>query len=219
MSVVVAIKEGNKIYMGSDSQTTKGGTRTTLHNPNNYKIWKVDGSDNCLMAHVGNVRDANVVRLMRNVIDDYDEFYKRVDYRFVVKYLVPEIVKSLQEAHYLKLDGDYLGFMDSSYLFAYKDKLFSINSDGCVIEVDDYVAIGSGACEAIGSLLSTKGESPVKRIIKAIKASATNDIYVDYPIIITDTHSTKFDVITEKNEDKYLGDNHGDGKKDKEDKK
>ena len=204
MSVVVAIKEGNKIYIGSDSQTTKGGTRSTLKNPNNYKIWKVDGSENCLMGHVGNVRDANIVRLMRSVIDDYDEFYKRVDYRFVVKYLVPEIIKNLTEAHYLTLTNDHLDFMDSSFLFAYKDQLFLINSDGCVIEIDDYVAIGSGSCEAIGSLLSTEGENPVQRVVKAIKASAANDIYVDYPIIISDTENTKFDVITEVNEGDYL---------------
>ena len=43
MSVVVAIKEGDKVFIGADSQVTKGGTRTTLKNPNNYKIWKVDG--------------------------------------------------------------------------------------------------------------------------------------------------------------------------------
>lgn len=30
MSVVVAIKEGKKVYIGVDSQVTKGGTRTTL---------------------------------------------------------------------------------------------------------------------------------------------------------------------------------------------
>ena len=37
MSVVVAIKKDGIIYMGADSQVTKGGTRTTLSNPNNYK--------------------------------------------------------------------------------------------------------------------------------------------------------------------------------------
>ena len=41
-------------------------------------------------------------------------------------------------------------------------------------------------------------------IIKAIKASATSDIYVDYPIIITDTETTKFNIITEKNEKQFL---------------
>ena len=88
-----------------------------------------------------------------------------------------------------------------------------INSDGCVIEIDDYVAIGSGAQEAIGSLLSTEGQGARRRIVKAIKASAANDIYVDYPIILADTSNTEFEIVTEKNENKYLiKDNQG-GKK------
>ena len=207
MSVVVAIKEKDKIYIGADSQVTKGGTRTTLHNPNNYKIWKVDGSDNCLMGHVGNLRDANIIRLMNNVVDDYDEFYKRVDYRFVVKYLVPTIVKQLKDAMFLKAPDDFVDYMDSSYLFAYQNKLFYINSDCSVIEIDDYIAIGSGANEAIGSLHSTIGEDPKTRIIKAIKSSAANDIYVDYPIILSNTANTKFEIVTEKNEEKYMAAN------------
>lgn len=150
------------------------------------------------------VRDGNIVRLSTNFIDNYDEYCERVDFRFVVKYVVPEIVNSLKDAHFLKMRDDYIDFLDSSFLFAYKDKLFSIHTDLSVMEIDDYCAIGSGSHEAIGSLLSTEGESPVKRIIKAIKASAASDIYVDYPIIITDTQKTSFEVITEKNEASYL---------------
>ena len=209
MSVVVAIKEGDKIYIGADSQVTKGGTRTTLHNENNYKIWKVDGGDHCLMGHVGNLRDANIIRLMRNVFDDYDEFYSRINYRFIVKYLVPEIIKNLKDAQFLKGSDNYIECLDSSFLFAYKDKLFYINCDCSVIEVNDYVAIGSGSNEAIGSLLSTEGQDPRSRIVKAIKSSAASDIYVDYPIVLSDTETTEFEIITEKTEYKYLkGKNH-----------
>ena len=204
MSVVVAIKEGGKIYIGADSQVTRGGSRVTQQNPNNYKIWKVDGGKNCLMAHVGNIRDANVVRLMDNVVDDVDEYLGRVDFKFVVKYVVPQIIKRLKEAHYLRIKDDYLDYLDSSFLFAYKDKLYHINSDASVLEVDDFCAVGSGASEAVGSLLSTQGENSVSRIIKAIKASATTDIYVDYPIIISDTESTEFHVVTEKNEKEFI---------------
>ena len=201
MSVVVAIKENGNVYIGADSQSTKGSTRITLRNPNNYKIWKVINSNNTLMASVGSARDANVIRVVPGIVDDYDEFYNRVDYKFVVKYVAPNIVKELKKAGFLKND-DYLEFMDSAYLFAYRDKLFLIDRDLCVLEIDDYVAIGSGSSEAIGSLLSTEGEDPRTRIIKAIKASAANDIYVDYPIIITDTNTTEFEIITEDNETK-----------------
>lgn len=203
MSVVVAIKKEDKVYIGADSQVTKGGTRATLKNPNNYKVWKVRGAENCLMAHVGNVRDANIVRLMDGLVTEYNIYKNHVDYEFVVKKIVPEIISELKEFGYIK-DEKYVGFMDSSYLFAFKNQLFVINTDGCVLEVDDYVAIGSGSDQAIGSLLSTEDEEPELRIRKAIKASAATDIYVDYPIIMVDTEATKFEVINETDEKRYM---------------
>lgn len=197
MSVVVAIKENGKIMMGADSQCTKGGTRRSLSNPNNYKIWKVLDSENCLLGHVGLVREANVIRVARDLVPEMAQIKDKVDFSFVVKRLVPTMFEELEEYRVIK-KGDNPPEFDSSFLFAYKDKLFYISGNGTVIEIDDYCAIGSGECEAIGSLLSTEGESPEKRIKKAIKASAANDIYVDYPIVITDTESTEFKVFYEK---------------------
>ena len=101
-------------------------------------------------------------------------------------------------------DDKYNPYMDSELLFAYQDMLFVISQDGTVIEVDDCCSIGSCASEAIGSLSSTIGKSPEERIIKAIKASAAHDIYVDYPIVLSDTESTKFSIITEVEEEKFI---------------
>ena len=202
MSVVVAIRENGKVYMGADSQVTKGGTRITLKNPNNYKIWKVKGVDNCLMAHVGNVREATVVRVMDDLISDYELYRGNIDFEFVVKKVVPRIVNELRDYDYL--DSGVFNQMDSRFLFAYEDKLYLINSDGCVLEIDDCTVIGSGECEAVGSLLSTDTENPETRIVKAIKASAASDIYVDYPIVMTDTESTEFEIITENTEKEYI---------------
>ena len=65
MSVVVAIKENGKVMIGADSQCTRGGTRRTLSNPNNYKVWRVLDAENCLLAHVGLVREANIIKQCR----------------------------------------------------------------------------------------------------------------------------------------------------------
>ena len=203
MSVVVAIKENGKIYIGADSQVTRGGTRTTLKNPNNYKVWKVLGADSTLMAHVGMLRDANVVRLMDGLVSDYNVYRNHVSFDFVVKKIFPEIIQELVDYNLLK-DGKNTEFLESSFMFAFKDQLYLLNMDKSVIEVDDYAAIGSGADQAIGSLLSTEGESPKERIVKAIKSSAASDIYVDYPIILVDTENTEFEVVTEKDEGKYI---------------
>ena len=183
MSVVVAIKEGNKVYIGVDSQVTKGGTRTTLKNPNNYKVWRVEGAPHCLMAHVGNFRDSNIVRCMDHLVTDYNIYRNHIDYEFVVKKVVPDIVEELQKYGMIK-DDKYVECLDSAFIFAFENQLYMIGRDKSVIEIDDYVAMGSGEDQAIGSLLSTEGEKPKERIVKAIKASAAADIYVDYPIIL-----------------------------------
>ncbi len=206
MSVVVAIKDNDKVYIGADSQVTRGGTRTTLKNENNYKVWRVIGAPHCLMAHVGNLRDANVVRLMPDLVTDYNIFRDHIGFKFVVKKVVPDIIDELTAAGFLK-DGKNTEFLESSFLFAYKDQLYMINLDKSVIEIEDYVAIGSGADQAIGSLLSTEGQNPKERIVKAIKSSAASDIYVDYPIILTNTEDGKFEIVTEKNEGKYINGN------------
>ena len=114
------------------------------------------------------------------------------------------IVDQLIEFNYMDKDEVFKD-MNSRYLFAYQDKLFVIGFDGNVIEVDDCVAIGSGESEAIGSLITTvEEENPVSRIIKAIKASAAHDLYVDYPIVLSDTATTEFNVVDEKNIGEYI---------------
>ena len=197
MSVVVAIKENGKVTIGADSQCTRGGTRRTLSNPNNYKVWKVLDAENCLFAQVGLVREANIIRVARDLVPEMAQLKDRVDFSFVVKRLVPRMFEELEEYRAIK-KGDTPPEFESSFLFAYKDKLFYISGNATVIEIDDYVAIGSGECEAIGSLLSTEGEACEDRIKKAIKASAASDIYVDYPIVITDTENCEFKVFYEK---------------------
>ena len=210
MSVVVAIKKNGIVYLGCDSQVTCGGTRTTLKNENNYKIWKVIGVDNCLMGSVGNLRDACVVRTMDSLVSEYNVYRKHIGFDFVVNKIVPDIIERLQDARFIKKDGVFEG-MDSSFLFAFEDQLYLISYDGSVIEIEDCVAIGSGKNEALGSLLSTDKEEPVERIIKAIKASAANDIYVDYPIILSSTQSDGFAVITEKNEKQFIKSQNAEG--------
>lgn len=199
MSVIVAIKKDDVIYIGADSQATRGGSRTSLSNSNNYKIWRVKGIENCLMGSVGHIRDACAIKVMTDLVREIDVIHDAIDYEYVVERIEPMIKDCLKEHEFIKSDDPY-DSLESRFLFAYKDKFYTI-TNGCVLEHDDFVAIGSGECEAIGSLLSTCDEKNVKkRIISAIKASAANDIYVDYPIILSNTDDTEFEIITERNE-------------------
>ena len=96
MSVVVAIKENGKVTIGADSQCTRGGTRRTLSNPNNYKVWRVLDAENCLIAHVGLVREANIIRVARDLVPEMAQLKDKVDFSFVVKRLIPAMFEELE---------------------------------------------------------------------------------------------------------------------------
>ncbi len=198
MSVVVAVKKDNVVYVGADSQVTCGGTKASLSNPNNYKIWPVRGVDNCLMGSVGELRDACVIRTMNGLVNRLDAIDGLVDYDYVVNTIEPLIRETLRSRKFLP-DEDPYSVLGSVFLFIYQDKIYTI-TNGAVIEHDDYIAIGSGSSEAMGSLNSTEfEENPNIRIIKAIKASAGHDLYVGYPIILSNSaESNKFIVVDEK---------------------
>ena len=102
MSVVVAIKKDGVVYLGSDSQVTRGGTRTSLTNPNNFKIWKVKGVDNCLMGPVGLLREACVIRVMENLVREIDVIHDEVNLEYVVTRIVPKIIDELKEFNYIE---------------------------------------------------------------------------------------------------------------------
>ena len=95
MSVVVAIKKDGVIYMGADSQVSCGGTRSTLSNPNNYKIWAVSEVDNCLMGSVGTLRANNVIKVADDLIPEIVDFKEAVSFRFVVRHFVPRLMEEL----------------------------------------------------------------------------------------------------------------------------
>lgn len=185
--------------MSADSQVSCGGTRSTLSNPNNYKIWAVSDVDNCLMGSVGTLRANNIIKVASDLIPEIVDLKSNVDFRFVVRHFVPRLMDELDDYKVLGKAKDDAPNMAASFLLAYHDRLYSIDHYGSIIEVDDFCAVGSDSCEALGSLLSSASmEDPVERIKIAIKASAAHDIYVDYPIVISNTKDTEYKVYYEK---------------------
>lgn len=201
MSVVIAIKDKDKVYLAADSQCTCGESKLTLSNPNNYKIWKTKGLDNSIMCHTGACRDLGVIRF-KNFIPETRAMRGDIDYEFVQGQMVYDMFDALKEHNFTESEeGPH---MTSGYLFAYKDKVYEISRWLYVLEIDDYTAIGSGSDSAMGSLAATVGEPIETRLLKAVIAASNVDIYVSYPIIITDTESCEFKIFNEEDIKKAL---------------
>ena len=112
------------------------------------------------------MRDTCAIRVMGSLVREIDAIHGGVDFDYIVNRIEPMIRDELKGHEFIEKDKPYSS-MDSRFIFAFKDKVFTIEY-GAVIEHDDYVAIGSGECEAIGSLLSSdENERPIDKIIKA----------------------------------------------------
>jgi ATP-dependent protease HslVU (ClpYQ) peptidase subunit len=208
MSVVIAIKEKDRIYMGCDSQVTIGSGKRTLKSVNNFKIWKVEDHPNCLMGGVGNFRDLCFIRCTPGIIPETNLLLGNLDYPTVVTQIVPAIWQSLvayglyPESPLVIDENKGTGALGSQFLIGCGTDLFSLGADGTVEEIEDYIAIGSGDDLALGSLKTTEGSnlSPEERIAAAIDAAARGNAYVSNPIIVADTASEGFSVYGEEYE-------------------
>jgi hypothetical protein len=69
--------------------------------------------------------------------------------------------------------------MPNAFIFAYKDRAWTIWHDLSVSEINEYFAIGSGSDVARGVLYATQDQDPFKRIVTSIDAAAESTLYVD----------------------------------------
>ena len=196
MSVIVGIIHDGAVYLGADSQLTKGGTKKITKHPNNRKIWHPDGRNHLLVGSAGLLKGINVIKSINGIIDQRTLSENNLNYSYVVQSVARRIMDNMEEAKLLD-SKDYIPKMQNEFLLANNDELFMIGSDGSVLQIDDFTAIGSGSVEAIGSLLSTEGQEPIIRIVKSIEAAIQNDIYVSYPIVIMNTKNDDVVVISE----------------------
>lgn len=188
MSVVVAIKEKGIIYMAADTQVTFGDSKRHLKTDSLQKIWAVEDTPHCIMGGVGNARDLNLIRYCTNeLIPEARVLDKHITVGTIMLNTVPIIFESIRSYTKLVTGAETDIPMTSEFLIACGDKLFNISPDGTVEEVLDYIAIGSGADVALGSLKNTVGLDIYDRLMMALEAAADNNLYVSEPYVCIDS--------------------------------
>lgn len=194
MSVVVAIKDKDTVWVGCDSQVTTGNTKGTLKL--NKKIWKPEKEESIVMGVVGSVRDLDILSTEEDWIEEITKMKDELNYKYIVRKIVPKIFKTLGNFGRLKIDKG-IESIESNVTFAYKDKLFKIYDDGSVLESDDIIADGSGYRLCLGSWNSLKDRDiPIKdKLVQVIKAACESDLYVNYPIVLMNTKTEEVEII------------------------
>lgn len=189
MSVVVAIKDKNKIVIGCDSQVSYGHLKSKLDNELCCKIWDIENCKKGIMGVVGSLRDGQIIQCEEHLIDELKQFKNEVNYKYVVKILVNKIYELLFNNNRIKKDthGNYQDYIGSSFIFAYKDMAYLIDRDLTVLPIEDYIVIGCGDEIAMGVLENNKGKSAEERILEAIKTCSEKSSGIDSNIVIKTT--------------------------------
>lgn len=189
MSIVIAIKHKNKIYLGCDSQVTQGSNKTSLP-PQHTKVFPLNSHHEVIVGAVGSLRDAQIIAVEDGIIDDRTIYRGEINFDYMVKETFSNIYTILAKYNRIAKDknGNLENYIDDNFIFAFKDKAWLLTQEGCVFEIKDYLVCGSGSDVAKGSLDLTKDiKNPIDRIKAAIKACADNTLYVDSNVTILTT--------------------------------
>ena len=192
MSLVIAIKDKNRIVLGADKQTSIGNNKDHLAT----KIWEVSDLPGALMGSVGSVRASQILQYSELI--DKNSLGEIPTFEFIVRSLVP-IIHATLDANGVRCaipseDEGVSVMMPNCILFAYKDRAWMIWHDFSVTEIEDYLAIGSGSDIAKGVLFATADKNPFERIVTAIDAAAETTVYVDDGIDILMTEEKPTDL-------------------------
>lgn len=186
MSLVVAIKDKGRIVLGADKQASTGGTKDHT----NTKIWKLEELPGAIIGSVGSARASQIIQYSQ--IIDKNLITENIDTTFVVRILAPTLANGLRANGIVVEAGDdgKCDMMPNAFIFAYRDRAWTIWHDLSVSEIEDYFAIGSGSDVARGVLYATPDKNPFERIVTSIEAAAESTLYVDNGIdlLVTDSY-------------------------------
>ena len=184
MSVVVAIKENDTIYLGADTLMARKNTKVPeINNIEKFKLTNLPNG--IILGHVGGVSTTQKLVLNEEWFIGVEE--KGLDKEFLVTVILPKLKEELEK--YKLLDED--GMMDADFLIAYKDRLYDIKSDFSVVKINEHTAIGAGKNFAL-SISCKDYVDKQEKLIEALRHSSKMCSSVDGPFVLIDTKTLEF---------------------------
>lgn len=176
MTCIVGLVDKGKIYMGADSAGVAGYSLTVRADK---KIFK---NGPFIMGFTSSFRMGQLLQYSFNPP-------KRHSDTDVMKYMVTDFIDSVRDC--FKNGGfaekDKEQESGGTFLVGYEERLFQIHSDYQVGEsLKPYDACGCGSKTALGSLASTPGQDPFKRLKLALEVAESYSAGVRSPFYYMD---------------------------------
>ena len=196
MSVVIAIKKNDRIYMAADTQTSCGDRKVTYLGENSRKIHQFENG--ILLGHTGSVHNWQLVCAHPEyfTVPENGELTKK----HIVQNIIPKLFKCYRDNEMREEVEGEPSRMGDSYLLAYKDKLFQIYDVFDVQVLNHYAEIGSGGDLTLAGLVELDTEEVQdeqvieKRLVDLLRISAARIMSVSGPYVLIDTEKQTFKI-------------------------
>ena len=191
MSVVMAVKQGDRIWFGTDTQSTRGTERFNLLCPNDFKVLKLENG--MLISWTGEGAAGQVV--CSHLEHYFTAENKELTKEYLVTQIVPKLYQVLDEEGLLENEEDRSPQMPGRVLLAQKDKMYDIQRDFQVARYEDYQATGSGANSIIYGLSKIdKNKNINRQLLRLLRISAQHDSNVSAPFVLIDTKELEYTI-------------------------
>lgn len=194
MSVVIAIKKNDRIYMAADTQTSCGDRKTTYYGEGSRKICRFDNG--IILGHTGAVHNTQIVCAHPEIFTVPED--GNMTKKHVVQNIIPKLFKLYREQDMREKEDGSPSRMGDSYLLAYKDKLFVINDVFDVVACEHFADIGSGGDLTHAGLVELDADdiqdekAIEERLTDLLRISASRTMSVSGPYYIINTADRKF---------------------------
>ena len=192
MSVIIAYRRGDTVYMGTDTQIIDNDTKINELCPSGHKIQRVESG-----ILVGVCAD----RTLRHKIFAYSEIFTtdkqgKLTKKHIVTKIVPKLMSILDEEGFLdRHKGEDPPTAKANVILAHGDRYFEICSNFMVIEYRDFQAIGQ-ASYVIPLLSNIKETDDVnERIVEALTRLSKTVCAVGAPFLLIDTKEGKYKLV------------------------
>ena len=197
MSVVIAIKKNDRIYMAADTQTSCGDRKITYHSEGSRKIHRFENG--VLLGHTGSVHNWQILCAHPEyfTVPEDGELTKK----YIVQNVIPKIFKCYRDNEMGEKEEGEPAKLGDSYLMAYKDKLFQIDGVFDVEVLNHYAEIGSGGDLTLAGLIELDvgdehdGQIIENRLADLLCIASSRIMSVSGPYYVIDTEDQTFKIV------------------------
>ncbi|MBR2025051.1 MAG: hypothetical protein IKA02_04525 [Clostridia bacterium] len=189
MSIVIAYKKGDTVYMGADTKRSQGEFTTTIESKNEMKINKI--GNEMLIGSVGAV--ANIQTMLDNREMWFNTKGKQLTKKFIVENVIPKFFIALKNEGKMKVEKGKSPIANSCFCVTDGKKIYLINDNFTVTEINDFCAIGCTCDIAYAYLRNAKSDKePNDIILSALRGSVYRHDGVGAPYLFIDTEKFEY---------------------------